>query len=74
MKKIWGFKLERFKVFFSKHFKQNITAQHRTNERSVKYMLEIYQNKCPEFICGSLTSTKTLGQDEEIQARPSGIA
>jgi hypothetical protein len=25
MKKIWGFKLERFKVFFSKHLKQNIT-------------------------------------------------
>ncbi len=26
MKKIWGFKLERFKVFFPKHFKQNITV------------------------------------------------
>ncbi len=25
MKKIWGFKLEKFKVFFSKHLKQNIT-------------------------------------------------
>jgi hypothetical protein len=24
MKKIWGFKLKRFKVFFSKHLKQNI--------------------------------------------------
>jgi hypothetical protein len=24
MKKIWGFKLERFKVFFKKHLKQNI--------------------------------------------------
>jgi hypothetical protein len=24
MKKIWGFKLERFKVSFSKHLKQNI--------------------------------------------------
>jgi hypothetical protein len=26
MKKKWGFKLERFKVFFSKKFKQNITV------------------------------------------------
>jgi hypothetical protein len=26
MKKIWGFKLERFKAFFSKHLKQNITV------------------------------------------------
>jgi len=26
MKKIWGFKLERFKGFFSKHFKQTITV------------------------------------------------
>jgi len=26
MKKIWGFKLERFKVLFSKNFKQNITV------------------------------------------------
>jgi hypothetical protein len=25
MKKIWGFKLDTFKVFFSKHLKQNIT-------------------------------------------------
>jgi hypothetical protein len=24
MKKIWGFKLKKFKVFFSKHLKQNI--------------------------------------------------
>ncbi len=26
MKKIWGFKLKRFKVFFKKHLKQNITV------------------------------------------------
>jgi hypothetical protein len=26
MKNIWGFKLKRFKVFFTKHFKQNITV------------------------------------------------
>jgi hypothetical protein len=26
MKKIWGFKLERFKASFSKHLKQNITV------------------------------------------------
>jgi hypothetical protein len=25
MKKIWGFKLESIKAFFSKHLKQNIT-------------------------------------------------
>jgi len=34
--------------------------------------LEIYFKKFPNFIYGSPTSTKTLGQDEEIEARPSG--
>jgi hypothetical protein len=32
----------------------------------------MYYKKSPKFVCGSLTSRKTLGQDEENEARPSG--
>jgi len=35
--------------------------------------LEVYQKKNLDFFCGSLTSIETLGQDEENEARPSGI-
>jgi len=34
--------------------------------------LEAYQKNFPIFIYVNPTSTKTLGQDEEIKARPSG--
>jgi hypothetical protein len=36
--------------------------------------LEAYQKNFPNFICGSTISTEVSGQDEEIEARPSGIA
>jgi hypothetical protein len=34
--------------------------------------LEAYQKNFPNFIYVNPTSTKTLGQDEETKARPSG--
>jgi hypothetical protein len=34
--------------------------------------LETYQKNFPNFIYGNPTSTKTLGQDEEIEVGPHG--
>jgi hypothetical protein len=56
--------------YFTKEFEKNL-AQHRTDEKNLKYKLEAYQKN---FICGSLTSIEVSGQDEETEARPSGIA
>jgi hypothetical protein len=33
-------------------------AQHKTNERILKYKLEVYQKHFPNFICGSPINTK----------------
>jgi hypothetical protein len=49
-------------------------AQHKTNEFFLKYKLEAYQKNFPRFICGNSTSTEVLGQDEEIEVGPNGIA
>ncbi len=49
-------------------------AQHRANEKIVRYKLEAYQKNFPDFISSSSTSTKILGQDEKTKVRPSGIA
>jgi hypothetical protein len=49
-------------------------AHHKTNEKILRYKLEAYQKNFPDFICGSLTSTKVLNQDEETKAPPNGIA
>ncbi len=35
--------------------------------------MEAYQKNFLDFICGSPTSTKVLGHDEEIEARPNKI-
>jgi hypothetical protein len=40
----------------------------------MKYKLEVYQKNFPNFIYGSPTSTEVLGQDEEIEVGPNGIA
>jgi len=48
-------------------------AQHRINERNLRYKLEIYQKKIPKFVYGNPISIETSGQDEEVEARPSGI-
>jgi hypothetical protein len=48
-------------------------AQHRADERILKYKLEAYQNKFTNFICGNPTSIEVSGQDEETKATPNGI-
>ncbi len=57
--------------YFAKDLEKNLT-QHRIDERSLMYKLEIYQKKILDFVYESSTSTKTLGQDEGIEVRPSG--
>ncbi len=48
-------------------------AQHKTDEKVMRYKLEAYQKNFPDFICGSPTSIEVLDQDEETKVRPSGI-
>ncbi len=57
--------------YFTKQLEKNL-AQCRVDERILKYKLEIYHKQSPKFVCGSPTSTKTLGQDEEAEIRPNG--
>jgi len=45
--------------YFTKELENNI-AQHKTNERILRYKLEAYQKKMLDFICGSPISTKVL--------------
>ncbi len=40
----------------------------------MRYKLEAYQKIFLNFICGSSTSIEVSCQDEEIEARPNGIA
>ncbi len=40
----------------------------------MRFKLETYQKNFRDFICGNLTSTKVLSQDEEIEVGPSGTA
>ncbi len=61
------------KGYFAKELEKNL-AQHRANERSLKYKLEIHQKKIPKFVCGSPISAKTSSQDEKTKAGPSGTA
>ncbi len=56
---------------FVKELKKNLT-QHKDNERILRYKLEVYQKNFQDFICGSPTSTKVSGQDEEIKVGLSG--
>jgi hypothetical protein len=49
--------------YFAKELEKNM-AQHRIDERSLEYKLEIYQRNFLDFVCGSPTSTKTSSQDE----------
>jgi hypothetical protein len=61
------------KEYFIKELENNL-AHHRVNERILRYKLEAYQKNFLDFICGSPTSTKVSGQNEEIKAGPSEIA
>jgi hypothetical protein len=46
--------------YFTKELEKNL-AQHRTNERILRYNLKVYQKKFLDFIYGCLTSIKVLG-------------
>ncbi len=59
------------KEYFTKELEKNL-AHHRTNIKIMRQKLEAYQKNFPNFIYVNPTSTKTLGQDEETKARPSG--
>jgi len=48
-------------------------AQHRADERILRYKLEAYEKNFPNFICGNPTSTEVSSQDEETKVGPSGI-
>ncbi len=45
-------------------------AQHRVGERIIRYKLEAYQKKIPDFIYDSPTSTEVLNQYEETEVGP----
>ncbi len=49
-------------------------AQHKTDEKIMRYKLEAYQKKIPDFMSGNLTSIEILGRDEDIKLGPNGIA
>jgi hypothetical protein len=59
--------------YFVKELEKNL-APHKADERIFKHKLEVYHKKIPKFVCGSSTSTKILGQDEEVKVGPNGIA
>ncbi len=59
------------KEYFTKELEKNL-AQHRSNERILRYKLEVYQKNFPNFICGNPTNTEESNQDEETETRPSG--
>jgi hypothetical protein len=49
-------------------------AQHRTDEKNLRYKLEIYHNFFLKFVYGNPTRSNTLGQDEETEVGPNGRA
>jgi hypothetical protein len=50
---------------------ENNLAQHTTDEKTMRYKLEVYQQNFLDFVYGNPTSTKALGQDKQIEAWPS---
>jgi hypothetical protein len=61
------------KEYFTKEMKKNL-AQHRTNEKIMRYKLKAYQKNFPDFIYGNPTSIEVSSQDEETKVGPSGTA
>jgi hypothetical protein len=49
-------------------------AQHRVDEKNMRYKLEAYQKNFLDFICGSPTSIEVSGQNEKIETWADGIA
>jgi len=61
------------KEYFTKELENNI-AQHKVDEKILRYKLEAYQNNFLDSICCSPISIKVTGPNEEIEARLSGVA
>ncbi len=57
--------------YFTKELEKNL-AQHKVDEKILKYKFETYQKQIIDFIYGSPTSTKVSNQDKEIEAGPNG--
>jgi hypothetical protein len=55
--------------YFTKELEKNL-AQHRVDEIILRYKFKTYQKNFPNFIYVNTTSTKVLGQDEEIEQGP----
>jgi hypothetical protein len=58
--------------YFTKELEKNM-AQHRADERIMRYKFEAYQKNFLDFICGSSTSMGVSSHDEKIETWPSGI-
>jgi hypothetical protein len=61
------------KEYFTKELEKNL-AQHKADERIMRYKLEAYQKYFLNFIYGNPTSREVLGQNEETKVGPNGIA
>jgi hypothetical protein len=46
-------------------------VQHKADERIMRYKLEVYQKKIPNFVyaSGSPTNTEASNKDKEVEAR-----
>jgi hypothetical protein len=60
------------KEYYTKELEKNL-AHHKTNERIMKYKLEIYQKNFLDFVYGNLASIEASDKDEEVKAGPNGI-
>ncbi len=57
---------------FTKELEKNL-AQHRFDEKIMRYKWEAYKKNFQIFICGNPTSTKVSSQDEKTEVGPNGI-
>jgi hypothetical protein len=74
-KKDFDFKSEEWwevaKEYFTKELEKNL-AQHRVDEKIMRYKLEVYQKNFLDFVCGSPTSIEAMDKDEEVEVGPNG--
>jgi hypothetical protein len=55
--------------YFTKELEKDL-AQHKADERILRYKLETYQKNFPKFIYNSPTSIEVYGQDVENEVGP----
>jgi hypothetical protein len=59
--------------YLIKELEKNM-AQHRVDERIMRYKLEAHQKNFLDFMCGNLISTEISSRDEDIEVRPNVTA